>query len=48
MEIRQVLEMLQNKELSIEQAEKELKNLNYEDLGCAKIDSSRKERTRLW
>lgn len=45
MEIREVLEKLKDNELSLEQAEKEIKNNNYEDLGYAKIDHNRKERT---
>ena len=45
MEIKEILEKLQKNELTIEQAEKEIKNNNYEDLGYAKIDNNRKERT---
>ena len=44
MEIKEILEKLQKNELTIEQAEKEIKNNNYEDLGYAKIDNNRKER----
>ena len=44
MEINQILEKLKNNEISIEQAEKEIKNNQYEDLGYAKIDHNRKER----
>lgn len=45
MEIRQILEKIQNKEISLEQAEKEIKKNQYEDLGYAKIDHNRKERS---
>ena len=44
MEIKEILERIQNNEISIEEAEKEIKNHEYEDLGYAKIDHSRKER----
>lgn len=47
MEIKEILEKLQENKISIEQAEKEIKNNNYEDLGYAKIDHNRKERTGL-
>ncbi|HIT60287.1 MAG TPA: nickel pincer cofactor biosynthesis protein LarB [Candidatus Fimousia stercorigallinarum] len=45
MEIREILKKLKNNELSLEQAEKEIKHHNYEDLGYAKIDHDRKERS---
>ena len=45
MEIKEILEKFQKNELTIEQTEKEIKNNNYEDLGYAKIDNNRKERT---
>ena len=44
MEIKEILENLKENKLSIEQAEKEIKNNQYEDLGYAKIDHNRKER----
>ena len=44
MEIKEILEKIQNHEISIEEAEKEIKNNQYEDLGYAKIDHNRKER----
>ena len=44
MEIKEILEQLKDNKLSIEQAEKEIKNNQYEDLGYAKIDHNRKER----
>lgn len=44
MEIKEILEKLQNKEINLEQAEKEIKNNQYEDLEYAKIDHNRKER----
>lgn len=44
MEIKEILEQLKDNELSIEQAEKEIKNNQYQDLGFAKIDHNRKER----
>ena len=45
MEIKEILQKLQNKEIDVEQAEKEIKNNQYEDLGYAKIDHNRKERS---
>lgn len=45
MGIKEILEKFQNNELTLEQAEKQIKNNNYEDLGYAKIDHNRKERT---
>ena len=44
MEIKEILENLKENKLSIEQAEKVIKNNQYEDLGFAKIDHNRKER----
>ena len=44
MEIKEILENLKEDKLSIEQAEKEIKNNQYEDLGYAQIDHNRKER----
>lgn len=44
MEIKEILEKVQNNELSLEEAEEKIKNNNYEDLGYAKIDHNRKER----
>ncbi len=45
MQIKQILEQLKNNEISIEQAENQIKNNQYEDLGYAKIDHNRKERS---
>lgn len=48
MEIKQILEQLKDNKITIEQAEKEIKEIkdsNYEDLGYAKIDYNRKSRT---
>ena len=45
MDIREILEGLKNNKITIEQAEKEIKNNQYEDLGYAKIDHNRKQRT---
>ena len=44
MEIKEILEKLKQDEISIEDAEREIKNNSYEDLGYAKIDHNRKER----
>lgn len=44
MEIKEILENLKENKISLEQAEKEIKNNKYEDLGYAKIDHNRKER----
>lgn len=44
MEIKQILEQLKNNEITLEQAETEIKKNQYEDLGYAKIDHNRKER----
>ena len=38
MEIKQILEKLKNDEITLEQAEAEIKHNQYEDLGYAKID----------
>lgn len=45
MEIKEILENMKNNKITLEEAEKELKNINYEDLGYAKIDHNRKSRT---
>lgn len=45
MEIKEILEQLKDNKLTIEQAEKEIKNSSYKDLGYAKIDNNRKSRT---
>lgn len=45
MEIKEILEKLKDNKITIEQAEQEIKNSNYEDLGYAKIDHNRKSRT---
>ena len=45
MDIKEILEKFQNNELTLEETEKQIKNNNYEDLGYAKIDHNRKERT---
>ena len=45
MEIKEILERFQKNEISIEEAEKSLKDNNYEDLGYAKVDHNRKERS---
>lgn len=45
MGIKQILELLKDNKITIEQAEKKIKNSNYEDLGYAKIDHNRKVRT---
>ena len=45
MEIKEILENLKENKITIEQAEKEIKNNQYEDLGYAKIDHNRKERS---
>ncbi|MEE8637819.1 MAG: nickel pincer cofactor biosynthesis protein LarB [Candidatus Margulisiibacteriota bacterium] len=41
MDIRNLLKQLKNKEISVEEAYAQLKNLPYEDLGFAKIDHHR-------
>ena len=45
MEIKEILEKLKENKITIEDAEKEIKNNQYEDLGYAKIDHNRKERS---
>lgn len=45
MKIKEVLEQFKNNNITLEQAEKEIKNSSYEDLGYAKIDHNRKLRT---
>lgn len=45
MEIKQILERLKEGKITLEEAEKEIKNNQYEDLGYAKIDHNRKERS---
>lgn len=45
MEIKDILEALKENKITIEQAEKEIQNKDYEDLGYAKIDHNRKIRT---
>lgn len=47
MEIKEILEMLKDNKITLEQAEKEIKNSNYEDLGYAKIDHDRRLRTGI-
>lgn len=44
MQIKEILEQLQNHKISLEEAEQKIKNNQYEDLGYAKIDHNRKER----
>ncbi len=44
MDIQKLLHQVKNNEISIEQAEAELKHLPYEDLGFAKLDHHRKVR----
>ena len=44
MDIQKLLTQVKNNEITIEQAEAELKNLPYEDLGFAKLDHHRKIR----
>ena len=44
MEIKEILEQLKDNKISIEDAEKRIKNYSFEDLGYAKIDHNRKER----
>ena len=45
MKIIEILKRLKDNEITIEQAEREIQNSNYEDLGYAKIDHNRKLRT---
>lgn len=44
MEIKEILKKLQESEITLEQAEMQIKNNQFEDLGYAKIDHNRKER----
>lgn len=44
MDVAKLLTQVQNHEITIEQAEEQLKNLPYEDLGFAKLDHHRKVR----
>ncbi len=44
MDIRELLVKVKNNEISIDEAQKALKKLPYEDMGFAKIDHHRKER----
>lgn len=45
MEIKEILEKVQNSEITILEAEKEIRKNQYEDLGFVKIDHNRKERS---
>lgn len=45
MEIKEILESLKENKMTLEEAEKEIRNNQYEDLGYAKIDHNRKERS---
>ncbi len=45
MEIKEILKELKENKITLEEAEKQIKNHDYEDLGYAKIDHNRKERT---
>lgn len=45
MEIKKILEDLQGNKITLEQAEQAIRNNQYEDLGYAKIDHNRKERS---
>ena len=45
MEAREVLEKVKNNEISIEEAEKYFKKEPFEEMGYAKLDTSRKART---
>ena len=44
MDVAKLLTQVKNNEITIEQAEEQLKNLPYEDLGFAKLDHHRKVR----
>lgn len=44
MKIKEILNKLQNNEISLNEAEKMIQNNQYEDLGYAKIDHNRRER----
>ena len=41
MDVAKLLTQVKNNEITIEQAEEQLKNLPYEDLGFAKLDHHR-------
>lgn len=45
MKIKEILKELKENKITLEEAEKQIKNHDYEDLGYAKIDHNRKERT---
>lgn len=45
MEIKEILENLKDNKITLKEAEEAIKNNQYEDLGFAKIDHNRKERT---
>ena len=45
MNIKEILQNLQENKISVEEAEREIKNNQYEELGYAKIDHNRKERS---
>ena len=48
MDVRELLEQVKSGSVNIEEAEKQLKNLPYEDLGYAKLDHHRKLQIRFW
>ena len=48
MDVRELLEQVKSGSVNIEEAEKQLKNLPYEDLGYAKLDHHRKLRSGFW
>lgn len=45
MEIKEILELVKDNKIDLKKAETLIKNNNYEDLGYAKIDHDRKDRT---
>ena len=45
MDARKILEMVSDRELAIDEAIEKLRNTGYEDLGFAKLDTSREERS---
>lgn len=45
MQIKEILEQLKKNQITFEEAEQKIKNNQYEDLGYAKIDHNRKERS---
>lgn len=45
MDVRQLLKQVKNGEVSLEEAERYLKDLPYEDIGCAKLDYHRSLRS---